>query len=221
MHRLISKLSLAAPLVAVSLRSRPALPSLRTPESPKLDTHRSRSPLDSSRLLAISRHPRNYLPYGILEQGKVNFPITSGVIDLDTASLQLLHSGGLTFKAASTEVTLSSFIIDDTASTPAISGLVTVDGKLLGRLTLFDLVWPKGIELPLKPVDNLDKLSGVSVNLDPGAASALNTVFKVTAFKGGFNIGTASVVAYVPTHTDEKLNHEVVRRKSKSRAVAL
>jgi hypothetical protein len=137
-----------------------------------------------------------------LDEKKVNFPITSGVIDLDTAKIQLLHSGGLTLTAGSTEVTLTSFVIDNTASSPAISGLVTADGQLVGRLPLFDLVLPKGIELPLKPVDELITLSDVQVNLDAAAASALNKVFKVKALKGGFSIGTASVVAYVPTHTN-------------------
>ena len=203
MHSLMSKLSLAAPLVAVSLAlasSAAIAQNSRIAQAGHTSVALSAGFVAALGDLGVTPgtiHPTE------LEEGKVNFPITSGVIDLDTASIQLLHSGGLTFKAGSTEVTLSSFVIDDTASTPAISGLVTVDGKLLGRLTLFDLVWPQGIELPLKPVDNLVKLSGVNVNLDPGAASALNTVFKVTAFKGGFNIGTASVVAYVPTHTDE------------------
>src|ERR1700753_4281052 len=41
----------------------------------------------------------------------VNFPITGGAFDLDTAVGQVLHSGGLTLTAGSTEVRSQSFII--------------------------------------------------------------------------------------------------------------
>lgn len=202
MHRMISKFALAAPVVALSM-------AIATQVSFAQNSRVAQAGHTSVELSAdfvaalgdLGVAPGTVYPTE-LESGKVNFPITSGVIDLDTAKIQLLHSGGLTFKAGWTEVVLSSFIIDDTATAPEISGLVTVDGKLLGRLPLFDLVLPKGIELPLTPVDNLIKLSGVGVKLDPTAASALNTVFKVKALKGGFEIGTASVVAYVPTKTN-------------------
>jgi len=128
-----------------------------------------------------------------LHNGVVNFPVTGGAIDLDTASSQILHSGGLTLIAGQTKVTLQSFIID-TTSAPVITGLVSVDGKLLGRLPLFDLALPSGITLPLKPYDGQIILKGVGVSLDSAAAGALNSVFHVSAFKGGFGIGTAKVI---------------------------
>jgi hypothetical protein len=202
MHRFMPKLSFATPLVAICLT---VASSAAIAQNSRVDQAGHTSVALSAGFVAalgdLDVTPGTIYPTE-LEDGKVSFPITSGVLDLDTAKLQLLHSGGLTFKAGSTKVTLSSFIIDDTASAPAISGLVTVDGTLLGRLPLFDLVLPSDIELPLKPVDGLVKLSGVAVNLDPAAAAALNRVFKVKAFKGGFNIGIASVAAYVPTHTN-------------------
>lgn len=203
MYSFISKLSLAVPLMAVSMILTPlsaVAQNSRTAEGGRTTVALSAGFVSALGELGVT--PGTINPTE-LEEGKVNFPITSGVVDLDTAKIQLLHSGGLTLKAGATKVTLSSFIIDDTASAPAISGLVTVDGKLLGRLPLFDLVLPSGITLPLKPVYGRLVLSGVGVNLDPVAATALNSVFAVSAFKRGFNIGTARVVAYLPRYSYE------------------
>jgi fructose-1-phosphate kinase PfkB-like protein len=40
------------------------------------------------------------------------------------------------------------------------------------------------------------------VTLDSAAAGALNSVFNVTAFKGGFGIGTAQVIIDLPNCFD-------------------
>jgi hypothetical protein len=138
-----------------------------------------------------------------LHYGTVNFPVTGGAIDLDTAASQILHSGGLTLTAGQTEVTLQSFIID-TTGTPVITGLVSVNGKLLGRLPLFDLALPSGITLPLKPYDGQIILKGVGITLDSTAAGALNNVFHVSAFKGRFGIGTAKVIIDLPGYDNDE-----------------
>jgi hypothetical protein len=132
----------------------------------------------------------------MLSGGVVSFPITGGVIDLDTAAGNILHSGGLTLEGGSTKVRLQSFIIDTTAS-PVITGMVVVNNKLVGRLPLFDLVLPAGFKVPLETKGNDLVLSGVGVKLDAKAAGALNSVFSVSAFAGGLDIGTAKVTAYV------------------------
>jgi hypothetical protein len=128
--------------------------------------------------------------------GAVTFPVTGGAIDLDTASGNILHSGGLTLKAGDTKVVLQSFIIDTTTGKPMITGLVSVNGKLLGRIPLFDLTLPAGFSLPLHLNENRLVLKGVWVTLDATAAGALDAVFHVNAFTAGFPIGTAQVVAY-------------------------
>lgn len=130
-----------------------------------------------------------------IRDGVVGFPVVSGAIDLDTAAGNILHSGGLTLTAGETQVKLQSFIIDTTGSSPAITGLVVVNGKLLGRLALFDLALPSGFSLPLDADHGVLQLKGVGVTLDAGAATALNGVFSVNAFAGGLNIGTADVFA--------------------------
>ncbi len=138
-----------------------------------------------------------------LYNGQVNFPVTGGAIDLDTAAGQILHSGGLTFTAGKIEVTLQSFIID-TTSTPVISGLVSVNGKLLGRARLFDLILPSGFTVPLKPHEGQLVLKDVGVELDKKAADTLNSVYHVSAFTAGFKIGTAKVVALLSEREEDE-----------------
>jgi len=138
-----------------------------------------------------------------LRNGVVNFPVTSGAVELDNANLQILHSGGLTLAPASSPenaeptVRLESFIIDNTGAGPVITGLVIENGALKGRLPLFNLQLPAGITLPLKTQDGQLVLDGVGVTLTSKAAQALNKAFGVTALEGGFNIGTAKVRAFV------------------------
>jgi hypothetical protein len=126
---------------------------------------------------------------------RVPFPITSGVIDLDNATTQILHSGGLTLTAGGKTVTLSSFIIDNTDSPLTISGLVQVNATLVGRVVLFDLTPPKNLTLPLVPSNGLLNLKYFTVKLDSAGASALNGVFGITALSDSVVVGTAGVYA--------------------------
>ena len=138
-----------------------------------------------------------------LEYGVVNFPITGGAIDLDTAKAQIVHSGGLTLTAGATQVRLQSFIIDTTGAAPVLTGLVVVDNKLLGRLPLFHLALPAGITLPLKPMYGILNLNGVGVSLTATAATALNGVFHVSALQDPFAVGTANVAAILTNQNEE------------------
>jgi hypothetical protein len=130
-----------------------------------------------------------------LRGAKVNFPITGGAIDLDTGSGQILHSGGLKLTAGNNEVKLQSFIIDTTSSQPVITGLVVANGKLVGRLPLFNLTPASGTTLPLTPSYGVLEAKGIGVTLTATAATALNEVFGITALAGGLEIGTADGLA--------------------------
>ncbi|MDX2040917.1 MAG: hypothetical protein SF097_06695 [Acidobacteriota bacterium] len=132
---------------------------------------------------------------GTLRSGVASFPVTGGALDLATAKGEINHTGGLVLAAGSTRVELLSFNIDTSGSRTVLTGLVTVNGDFVGRLPLFDLTLP-AVTLPLQPqaFNNLF-LPGVKVALSAEAAQALNTVFGVTAFTEGFNIGTASLFA--------------------------
>ena len=130
-----------------------------------------------------------------LEHGMVSFPVVGGALDLDTAAGNILHSGGLTLSAGGTVVTLQSFIID-TTSTPVITGLVSVNGMLKGRIPLFDVALPPGFTTPLMATGFVLQLKNVTLTLDPTAAGALSGVFKTTV-PGGLSIGTANVTLFL------------------------
>ena len=122
----------------------------------------------------------------------IDFPILTGHFDTSDDKAEIIHSGGLSLTAGGTVVDLRDFIIDTTGTKPIITGLVVLDGKVVGRLTLFDL------SLKEAALDNdgcVLTIKNVDVTLDSGAAATLNSVFKISALAGGLNIGTAQVFA--------------------------
>ncbi|HWQ32417.1 MAG TPA: hypothetical protein VNQ79_06000 [Blastocatellia bacterium] len=132
---------------------------------------------------------------GSVRSGIASFPITGGVIDLASAKGEINHSGGLSLTRGGTQVQLLSFNIDTTGAAAVLTGLVVVNGNVLGRVPLFNLGLP-ALALPLRPEPgNVLFIPGVRVTLTAEAAGALNTVFNLNAFVQGFNIGTASVYA--------------------------
>lgn len=132
---------------------------------------------------------------GSLRSGVASFPITAGALDLANAKGEIDHAGGLSLTAGNTTVQLISFKIDTTGDSPVLTGLVIVNGDVVGRLPLFDLQLP-ALTLPLTPgAFGTVFIPGVGVRLNKTAAGALNQVFGVTAFVEGFNIGQASVFA--------------------------
>jgi hypothetical protein len=141
-----------------------------------------------------------------IRDGVAFFPIVGGAIDLDTAAGNIVHSGGLTLTAGSTEVRLQSFLIDTTATPPVLTGIVVANDKLVGRLPLFTLALPSGFSVPLKAQDGfLLQLKGVGLSLTSTAASALNGVFGLSggqAIPAALPIGTASVFAFVCSHKE-------------------
>jgi hypothetical protein len=132
-----------------------------------------------------------------LFKGVATFPITVGVADLTNTLVDIGHVGGLSLTAGSTKVTLVNFQIEVLPGVaPYISGIVTVNGAIAGRLPLFDLT---AIGNVYQPGKEWLSIQNVTVVLDPAAAAALNKVFGVTAFTGGFSIGTANTMALLET----------------------
>lgn len=137
-----------------------------------------------------------------IKNGVANFLITGGAADLDTAKVEVIHSGGLIFKAGDTAVKLTDFVISNLGDRTVLTGLVTANGNLLGRVALFNLQ-VGGLETSTQlGLINLD-LERVRVSLTGEAAAALNQIFEVNAFTAGFNIGTAEVDAFVNSNTGD------------------
>jgi hypothetical protein len=195
MRRIRSRMSLAALVVPVALAL--AASTTYAQKTVTAVSGTTNVTLDSSFLSALSSlgvAPGVVQPT-MLNGATVNFPITGGAVDLDTGIGQLTHSGGLTLTAGSTVATLQTFIIDSTGPMPVVTGLVVVNGKMAGRLPLFDLHAPPGTMAPLHLMDGMLNLNGFWITLDPMGAAALNHVFHITALKGGMQVGTVQVSA--------------------------
>lgn len=119
--------------------------------------------------------------------GSIAFPITGGKVNLSTLAGTIPHSGGLSFTAGATTVTVRDFIID-TAPTPKLTARLGNDRVDLLTLDL------AGLQRSVSGRRTVT-LSGVVAKLTDGAAAALNGAFGVSAFAGGLTIGTATVRA--------------------------
>jgi hypothetical protein len=194
MNRWMKKVVLAAPLLvsAAVLAGMPAL-AQNTQSTIGGNTTVALSSTFLSALTTLKVTPGTIAPTQLVGT-TVNFPVTGGAIDEKTAAGQIVHSGGLTLTAGKTVVNLQNFIVDTTGSSPIISGLVVANGKLVGRITLFDLTLPADLQVPLYESAGVIAISDVTVKLDAGAAQALNSAFGVSAFTGGLDVGTAYVL---------------------------
>jgi hypothetical protein len=122
---------------------------------------------------------------------KLKFPVNGGRADLANARAEISHSGGVTLKSATVTVELSNFIID-TTSTPTLTGLVVVNGSVVGRIALFKVALPT-LTLPLTAPQQKLNIPGNTLTLTAAAASALNGAFSVSAFAENAAIGPANV----------------------------
>jgi len=138
--------------------------------------------------------PSKVLP-GTLHQRIAFFPITGGRLDASNARGEVPHSGGLSLTKGATQVVISDFIIETTSS-PRLTGIVTANGTIVGRIPLFNLALPQLVlPLQLPPGPETLLIEGNRVTLTAEAATALNGAFGTSAFTPGFNIGIASVYA--------------------------
>lgn len=134
---------------------------------------------------------------GALNKGIAVFPISGGAIDLGTVKTEVIHQGGLSLSAGGTVVKLTDFLITNLGDQPVLTGLVTANGNLVGRVPLFALALP-AVSPPLQPIGGkVVDLKGVGATLTAEAAGALNQAFNVQAFTAGLKIGTARVNALV------------------------
>jgi hypothetical protein len=146
-------------------------------------------------LTSLQIAPSKALP-GALYPPLAYFPIVAGRLDASNARGEIPHSGGLKLTRGATQVILSDFVIDTTGLAPRLTGLVTANGTIVGRIPLFNLALP-ALTLPLNLPAGPEtlRIEGTQVTLTTDAATALNGAFSTTAFVAGFNIGVASVFA--------------------------
>jgi hypothetical protein len=125
------------------------------------------------------------------------FPITSGRLDAANAKGEVGHAGGLALTRGSTTVNLTDFVIDTMGTAPRLTGLVTANGSVVGRIPLFNITLPAGLRTPITvpPAPNTLLIEGSQLALTGDAATALNGAFGVSAFSAGIAVGVASIYA--------------------------
>ncbi|MBK7792083.1 MAG: hypothetical protein IPJ62_05895 [Betaproteobacteria bacterium] len=97
-------------------------------------------------LTSLGIAPSKTLP-ATLYQRIGYFPITGGRIDAATARGEVAARAPDADQGA-TQVVLSDFIIDTASGQPELTGIVTANGTIVGRIPLFNLALP-AIALPL------------------------------------------------------------------------
>lgn len=144
-------------------------------------------------LTSLEITPSKNLP-ATLYQSIAYFPIVGGRLDAANAKGEIPHSGGLTLTRGVTKVVISDFIIDTATAAPRLTGMVTANGSIVGRIPLFNLALPQLVlPLALPPGPETLLIEGSRVTLTQEAATALNGVFGTNAFVQGFYVGVASV----------------------------
>lgn len=146
-------------------------------------------------LTSLQISPSKAVP-GALYPPLAYFPIVGGRLDASNAKGEIPHSGGLKLTRGTTQVILSDFVIDTAGAAPRLTGIVTANGSIVGRIPLFNLALPAlALPLNLPAGPEILRIEGSQVTLTTDAATALNGAFSTTAFVAGFNIGVASVFA--------------------------
>lgn len=191
--RLAPAASLVALAAALSAASLSAAPTVNTRFG---DTRVTLSPQFTGALQSLLVTPSTVFPTR-LRSGVVDFPITSGEIDLQSLKGEIVHDGGLNLRAGSTTVTLSSFVIDTTGSAPVLTGLVKANDSVIGRLPLFDITLNRAPGVQERGAFDVLGIENVGLALNADAAAALNGAFNVNAFSAGIPIGTARVQTIV------------------------
>src|ERR1700735_299903 len=109
-----------------------------------------------------------------IEGEAIEFPVTSGWFTLSNGKGQLSDSGGLTLSHGKYWVKVSNFVVKTVGHSGTLSADVWFDGKLEGRVTMFDLAIPQSYKEPYKTSGGALKLSGVKLTVDTAGAKKLN-----------------------------------------------
>jgi len=120
------------------------------------------------------------------ERPYFTFPIVGGKVDKDPLGGRIVHSGGLSFSAASESVVVKRFVID--VDRAVLTAKVAGTGQ---RIALLRLGAAEGAKVGAERI----VLRGVDAKLTAQAAKALNEAFDTNLFEGGLLIGEATVIA--------------------------
>jgi hypothetical protein len=125
----------------------------------------------------------------VAAEAGISFPITGNQVDAATlASGVITHTGGLTFTAGGTELTVTDFSVD------LATGVLTATLPDGGALPLLNLDLS---QVEVTDTDVGKNVNGVTGALTADAAAALNSTFGVELFTEGLAIGTLDLTMVV------------------------
>ena len=173
----------------------------------QLDRGATRVAVDTGFLDALGA---NGIEIGTIDRGSLNtntltlrFPVRGGVVDADTLEGDIFHVGGLSLSRDDTEVSLTNFTIEtystedaltSTERSPQLTGVVSLNGDVLGRYPLFDLdLSGAGVDIA---GDGRTKITAVGVAISAAASLAIDTVFG-TGDITGLAVGEARVTTNI------------------------
>jgi len=202
-NQLLRKLSLAAPTAAALLLATSALAATANSIFP---TEGGRTTLTISKAFqadtAAAGATLTTVPGAQLDGSQIGFGLSTGEINLANAGGQMVHNGGITLTAGAKQVTLDSFVLTTFGEQDYVSALVIANGRFVGRVNVFDITLPSDLTLPIAPKNGDFFLGGVSWNLDPAGAAALNDALGVTAFHDSVYVGYSLSLVLVPLAAD-------------------
>ena len=137
-----------------------------------------------------------FIPFGItgvINSTTFSFPIVGGAVDSATIILEAVSVGGFSVTDGVNFVTLTSPIVNTTGNPAIMTFLVSIDGNLQGRFTMFDLQVPSQSGQQLGGGAKV-KIGGIAVTLSQEGATILNTAFS-TGFTANQAVGTLKVKA--------------------------
>ena len=203
MNRLLRKLSLAAHTAAALLLASSTLAATTNSIYP---TEGGRTTLTLSKAfqadITAAGATLTTVPGAQLDGNQIGFGLSTGEINLANAEGQMVHNGGITLTAGAKQVTLDSFMLTTFGEQAYVSALVIANGRFVGRINVFDITLPSDLPLPITPKNGDFFLGGVSWNLDPAGATALNDSLGVTAFHDSVYVGYSLSLVFVPLAAD-------------------
>ena len=132
-------------------------------------------------------------------------PVKAGALNPETAIGEVEHSSGFTLTGGGKAIRLENFIVDTTSGTaPVVTAVIIFNNTVLGRITLFNVLYPAGLSLPLQTTAGVLQVNGLTLSLAPVAATTLNSLFGINAIPANLSVGTASlyvVLAPLPNGT--------------------
>ncbi len=203
MIRLLTKLSLAAPTAAALLFASstfaPTVGSIYPTEGGRTTLTLSKAFLAE---ITAAGATATTLPGAQLDGNEIAFGISTGEINLANAEGQIVHNGGIILTARAKQATLDSFMLTTIGEQAYVSALVVANGRVMGRMNVFDITLPSDLTLPITPKSGDFFLGGVAWNLDPDGATVLNDALGVTAFHDSVYVGYSLSLVLVPLAAD-------------------